>query len=236
MGTILVAARGLPLVQPLPRDDVVALDGLLPVQRRRLAMTRLSAKDWAAALAFGTAVFLGGMTLSFAEHLLRAAPAPPRPEPLEVYFSPKGGCTEAVVREVDRARDVILVQSYSFTSLPVADALVRAKARGVAVRVLLDRSDETAKGSQLPTLLDGKVEVNVDDRHAIAHNKVMVIDRTVVLTGSFNFTAAAELVNAENLLVVRNAALARRYADNWSAHAGHSRAPREHRPLKEPLP
>jgi phosphatidylserine/phosphatidylglycerophosphate/cardiolipin synthase-like enzyme len=176
----------------------------------------------------------------FAGVLLSASPlgtpAPPRPEPLAAYFSPRGGCTGAVVREVDGARREVLVQSYSFTSIPVADALVRAKARGVAVRVLLDRSDETAKGSQLPALLDGKVEVSVDDRHAIAHNKVMVIDGAVVLTGSFNFTAAAELVNAENLLVVRDAALAKRYADNWAAHAAHSRAPREHRPLKEPLP
>jgi phosphatidylserine/phosphatidylglycerophosphate/cardiolipin synthase-like enzyme len=164
------------------------------------------------------------------------APAPARPEPLEAYFSPKGGCTDAVVREVDGAKDAVLVQSYSFTSIPVAEALVRAKARGVAVRVLLDRSDETARGSQLPALLAGKVEVSVDDRHAIAHNKVMVIDGKTVLTGSFNFTAAAELLNAENLLVVRDAALAKRYADNWAAHYKHSRPPAKHHALREPLP
>jgi hypothetical protein len=64
----------------------------------------------------------------------------------------------------------------------------------------------------------------IDDKHAIAHNKVMVIDGRTVLTGSFNFTKAAEEKNAENLLVIEDAALAKRYADNWADHAGHSRA------------
>jgi phosphatidylserine/phosphatidylglycerophosphate/cardiolipin synthase-like enzyme len=52
----------------------------------------------------------------------------------------------------------------------------------------------------------------------------MVVDGRVVLTGSFNFTKAAEEKNAENLLVIEDAALAKRYADNWADHAAHSRA------------
>ncbi len=62
----------------------------------------------------------------------------------------------------------------------------------------------------------------IDAEHAIAHNKVMVIDGRVVITGSFNFTKAAEEKNAENLLVVRDADLAARYADNWERHLAHS--------------
>jgi len=62
----------------------------------------------------------------------------------------------------------------------------------------------------------------IDGVHAIAHNKVMIIDGQTVITGSFNFTTAAERQNAENLLVVRDHALAARYAENWRAHAEHS--------------
>ena len=58
--------------------------------------------------------------------------------------------------------------------------------------------------------------------HAIAHNKVMVIDGETVITGSFNFTTAAEEHNAENLLLVHDAKLAARYVENWRAHAAHS--------------
>jgi len=50
----------------------------------------------------------------------------------------------------------------------------------------------------------------------------MVIDGETVITGSFNFTTAAERQNAENLLVIRDKALAARYAENWQAHAAHS--------------
>ena len=59
---------------------------------------------------------------------------------IDVYFSPKGGCTEAVVAELDAAKATIFVQAYSFTSAPIAKALVDAHKRGVAVRVILDRS------------------------------------------------------------------------------------------------
>lgn len=62
----------------------------------------------------------------------------------------------------------------------------------------------------------------IDVRHSIAHNKVAVIDGETVITGSFNFSKAAEESNAENMLVIRNAALARRYTENWRAHAAHS--------------
>jgi phosphatidylserine/phosphatidylglycerophosphate/cardiolipin synthase-like enzyme len=62
----------------------------------------------------------------------------------------------------------------------------------------------------------------IDDRHAIAHNKVMIIDREIVITGSFNFTKAAEEKNAENLLIIRNKDLAKVYTENWFEHKEHS--------------
>lgn len=63
----------------------------------------------------------------------------------------------------------------------------------------------------------------IDDQHAIAHNKVMVIDSGTILTGSFNFTKAAEEKNAENLLVIQDAPeLVKAYEANIHARAGHS--------------
>jgi len=58
--------------------------------------------------------------------------------------------------------------------------------------------------------------------HAIAHNKIIIIDRQVVITGSYNFTKAAEGKNAENLLVIRSKALAGKYIINWQEHRGHA--------------
>jgi len=141
---------------------------------------------------------------------------------MEVFFSPKGGCTEAVVAEIDRATTSILVQAYSFTSAPIAKALVDAHERGVDVSVILDKSQESEKYSSADFVSHAGIATLIDDRHAIAHNKVMILDGQVVITGSFNFTKAAEESNAENLLVIRDGAIAGLYTQNWRRHAEHS--------------
>jgi phosphatidylserine/phosphatidylglycerophosphate/cardiolipin synthase-like enzyme len=71
-------------------------------------------------------------------------------------------------------------------------------------------------------LANSGIPTYIDDKHAIAHNKIMIIDRETVITGSFNFTKAAEEKNAENLLIIRNKDLAKIYIENWENHKGHS--------------
>jgi phosphatidylserine/phosphatidylglycerophosphate/cardiolipin synthase-like enzyme len=144
------------------------------------------------------------------------------PPAWEVHFSPHGGSTEAVVAELGKAKSWVQVQAYSFTSAPIAKALVDAKGRGVRVEVILDKTQRTEKYSSADFVAHAGIPTSIDARHAIAHNKVMVIDGEVVLTGSFNFTKAAEENNAENLLVLRDSALAAAYSENWKAHLGHS--------------
>jgi phosphatidylserine/phosphatidylglycerophosphate/cardiolipin synthase-like enzyme len=142
--------------------------------------------------------------------------------PVEVYFSPHGGCTEAVVRELDAAKQTVFVQAYSFTSREIAAALDNAKARGVVVHVILDKSNLQQTTNADATIAEHGISVLVDAKHSIAHNKVIVIDSQVVITGSFNFTEQAERANAENLLVIHDPALAERYLSNWHDHEAHS--------------
>ena len=155
-----------------------------------------------------------------------------------VYFSPHGGCTEAVVQELGRAKSTVLVQAYSFTSAPIAKALVDAYRRHVKVEVILDKSQRTEKYSSATFIYNNGIPCFIDAQHAIAHNKVMVIDGQTVLTGSFNFTKAAEENNAENLMVIHDPQLAARYSDNWKAHLQHSDPyaglPRKKEPLRVP--
>lgn len=140
----------------------------------------------------------------------------------EVCFTPGEDCTERIVQEVAKARHEVLVQAYYFTSAPIAEALLRAHQRGVRVRVILDRSQRTQKYSSADFLLNAGIETLIDAEHAIAHNKIMVIDGVTVLTGSFNFTKAAQERNAENLLIIRDPELAKRYLTNWESHKSHS--------------
>ena len=140
----------------------------------------------------------------------------------QVHFSPHGGCTEAVVDALGKSRKSVLVQAYSFTSAPIAKALVDARRRGVNVQVILDHSQKTEKYSEADFLRNSGIPTFIDSKHTIAHNKVMVLDGNVVITGSFNFTKAAEEHNAENLLIIDDATLADRYTKNWQDHVKHS--------------
>ena len=148
-----------------------------------------------------------------------------------VCFTPGQDCTNVIVQAIGAARQEVLVQAYSFTAPEIVKALVDAKKRGVDVRAVLDKSnfcragkeDCEAKGKiAADTLAVAKIPVLVDRAHAIAHNKVMVLDGERVITGSFNFSRSANERNAENLLVLRDRALAARYRANWVEHAGHS--------------
>jgi phosphatidylserine/phosphatidylglycerophosphate/cardiolipin synthase-like enzyme len=144
-------------------------------------------------------------------------------EDIQVFFSPHGGATEAVVRELGNAKQEILVQAYSFTSSRIAKALVDAHKRGVKVTVVLDRSQRGERYTSATFVANAGIPTYIDAKHAIAHNKIMIIDQATIITGSFNFTKAAEEKNAENLLVIRgDAGLVKKYLENFDEHLGHS--------------
>jgi len=164
----------------------------------------------------GIALIVGALALTAASH------AEPDPPAWHVYFSPNHGATKAVVDALNAAKATVLVQAYSFTSAPIAKALVEARARGVDVQVILDRRETGTKYSSADFVAHAGIVTLIDGSHAIAHNKVMIIDGDTVITGSFNFTTAAERQNAENLLMIHDRALAARYTENWRAHAAHS--------------
>jgi phosphatidylserine/phosphatidylglycerophosphate/cardiolipin synthase-like enzyme len=152
-----------------------------------------------------------------------ASAAPEAGQDIACYFSPKGGCTDAVVAEIARAQQTILIQAYSFTSTPIAKALVEAHQRGVQITVILDKSNLTGQYSSADFVLHASIPTYIDDKHAIAHNKIMLIDGRTIITGSFNFTKQAESSNAENLLVIRDhPELFAQYQANFQRHLDHS--------------
>ncbi|MBZ0154904.1 MAG: phospholipase D family protein [Alphaproteobacteria bacterium] len=142
--------------------------------------------------------------------------------PTQVYFSPSGGATEAIIKTISTAKSEILVQAYSFTSSPIARSLVEAYKRGIHIEIILDKSNRTAKYSAADFSHNMGIPTYIDAEHAIAHSKIMIIDRETVITGSFNFTKAAEEKNAENLLIIRSKELAKAYIENWERHRKHS--------------
>lgn len=165
------------------------------------------------------------LIILFSLLLTTSAGAAPLPATgtVEAFFSPRGGATDAVVAEICRAKREILVQAYSFTSKPIAKALLDARKRGVRIDAVLDKSNATAKYSAATFLANAGMPVLIDAEHAIAHNKIIIIDKSTLITGSFNFSKAAEEKNAENLLVIKgNQKLVDQYLLNFEAHKVHS--------------
>ena len=141
---------------------------------------------------------------------------------ITVNFSPKGGCTDRVVEEINRAQHEIEMQAYSFTSKPIVHALIAAHHRGVKITAVLDKSN-LKDDSQDGELAADKIPVYIDSKHAIAHNKIILIDGQTIITGSFNFTYSAEHSNAENLLVLHGRPkLYAAFDANFKQHLGHS--------------
>src|SRR5438876_1120299 len=120
---------------------------------------------------------------------------------IAVYFSPSGGAMAALLAEIGSARQSIDVQGYLLTSKRLAEALKAANRRGVKVRIILDKRNLGAFYSRAAILSGSGIPIWRDGQHKDAHNKIMLIDGHIIITGSFNFTDQSEDQNAENLLI-----------------------------------
>jgi phosphatidylserine/phosphatidylglycerophosphate/cardiolipin synthase-like enzyme len=130
---------------------------------------------------------------------------PVSPQSTETYFSPRGGVSARIVQEIERANTSIDVEIYSFTRDEIADALIAAKNRGVTVRILADTSEATIAGSDIARLEAAGIPLKRTNGGGggIMHNKAAIFDRRILLTGSYNWSNAAEQSNDENAIFIR---------------------------------
>lgn len=142
--------------------------------------------------------------------------------PVNVCFSPGGNCLSSVTTEIENAKTEILIQAYSLSSKPIADAVVMAKRTGVNVEIILDKSSPVAQNNAVYFASLKGIPTYLDAKHAVADNNVIIIDKGTVITGSFNFTKEADTKNAENLLIIKSDRVASVYLDNWELHKGHA--------------
>jgi phosphatidylserine/phosphatidylglycerophosphate/cardiolipin synthase-like enzyme len=142
---------------------------------------------------------------------------------ISVKFSPNGGATQAIVDNIDSANDSVRLHGFSFTSKPIAEALVRAYQKGRSVEVVVDRDNLRNEHSVLPYLNDNNISIWIDSRHAIAHNKVIIIDNKITFTGSQNFSRGGEENNAENSIRIVDEQTASLYYENFNLHRQHSK-------------
>ncbi|AEA33896.1 phospholipase D family protein [Hippea maritima] len=134
-----------------------------------------------------------------------------------VYFTPSYAALDAIIDRINSAKSSIDVAVYDFTSRPLAKAIIKAKARGVKVRILLDRKANQNKYSKETFLRNAGIDVRLAiphvawDREGLMHNKFAVIDGKVVITGSANWTASAFKINDENVIIINRVDIANVY-------------------------
>lgn len=144
----------------------------------------------------------------------------------DVGFSPRAGALEATLKAIASAHTQVLVAGYTFSSKPVANALVDAARRGVKVYVVADKEENMARYTAVTFLANQGIPVRLNNRYRKMHNKFLVVDNETVQLGSMNYSAAGADRNAENVLVLwRVPAVAAHYGTEWKRLWGEAEQP-----------
>ena len=136
-------------------------------------------------------------------------------EDIKIYFSPADKCDEKVMALIDNANQELHIAVYSFNRKPISDAVIRAYKRGVEVKVVFDESQLSGPNSRQTDLQNEGIAVKKDNPRGNSlsqmHNKFAVIDKHIVITGSYNWTTNATTNNDENLVVITSHSVAATY-------------------------
>jgi len=130
---------------------------------------------------------------------------------IETYFSPNGGIRNAIIQELDKAQKTVDIAMYMFTDRKLAYELLKLKDKGIRIRIVLDGPSSENKFSKSRFFKAQGINIRCDYSHPstkygnIMHNKFAIIDSGVLITGSYNWTASAEALNDENILIVKDA-------------------------------
>ena len=137
-------------------------------------------------------------------------------EDVGVYFCPEDNCSARIISAIGSAEESIDLAMYSFTLDSVAEALAGAERKGVRVRVLLDYTQSANEFSVDEALEDAGVDVYRKNGYGLMHNKFMVIDSGLVVTGSFNYSRSGDTKNDENLVFIYNENAAEEYSREFA--------------------
>ena len=143
---------------------------------------------------------------------------------VEAAFMPGDDISDLIAKRIGRSRESVRVQAYLFTDRHIAGALFGALRRGVAVEIVGDAAQFEAGGLPwLAPLGRAGARIYLNTSHAASHNKIVIVDSGTVITGSYNFTQAAQARNAENIVVISgNRTLAGRFVTNFEHHRDQS--------------
>lgn len=151
---------------------------------------------------------------------IRAATPNPRVTidgtPVDVYFSPDDGVQDILVDIVGAAQESIYFMAFSFTADPLGQVILSRAESGVTVAGVMDEEQvKSNQGTEFDAFRRAGLDVYIDGNPGQMHHKIMIVDESIVIVGSYNFTNSAETRNDENLLVIYNQEIAAQFLEEF---------------------
>jgi phosphatidylserine/phosphatidylglycerophosphate/cardiolipin synthase-like enzyme len=133
---------------------------------------------------------------------------------VEVYFAPEDNVEDEIASELARAKKEIVFMVFSFTSERIADVMSDMIKAGVKVKGIFEKG-QRSQYSKYDYLKRAGADVKWDSNPYNMHHKVIIIDRSVVITGSYNFSKRAERENDENCIIFHNPGIAEEFIQEY---------------------
>ncbi|MFA5126266.1 MAG: phospholipase D-like domain-containing protein [archaeon] len=137
------------------------------------------------------------------------------PAKVDVFFCPEDNCANQLIREIDSSKESIYIAIYSFTHDGIADSVIRARNRGVEVKVIFDYDQSANKSSDDERIFAAGIPIARRNGSGYMHNKFTVIDGNFVATGSFNYSQNADERNDENLVFIESVDIASKFKSDF---------------------
>jgi phosphatidylserine/phosphatidylglycerophosphate/cardiolipin synthase-like enzyme len=135
--------------------------------------------------------------------------------PVQVLFSAEDKAVSNLIALVNDAKISIRFLAFSFTDYPLAQAMIdRAKA-GVDLKGVYETFGSNSSNSELKTFWCAGMPVRQDGNGSFLHDKIIIIDNTIVATGSLNYSSSADDENEENVVILDNAEIAALYLQEF---------------------
>jgi phosphatidylserine/phosphatidylglycerophosphate/cardiolipin synthase-like enzyme len=136
--------------------------------------------------------------------------------PFLVMFSPEDHVVDQLISLVNNAQNSIRFLAFSFTDYPLANAMIQRAQAGVDVAGVYETVGSQTEYSELGTFLCSGVPVRQDGNPGFMHEKVIIIDGHLVITGSLNYSSSADEENNENVVIVDNPDIAALYLQEFA--------------------
>ncbi|HSV96036.1 MAG TPA: phospholipase D-like domain-containing protein [Spirochaetota bacterium] len=134
---------------------------------------------------------------------------------INAYFSPDDNIERILLKRLEKSQKSVRFMAFSFTSDPLGEELIRLHKKGVEVRGVMEKTGSNSKDSEYVKMKIEGIPVRIISGPGRMHHKVMIIDESIVVTGSYNFSRGANVRNDENILIIHNEEIARAYSSEF---------------------